>query len=97
MEKKAVWSEMEAFGQFKGRKGRGSSLVLKNGNRRPKAEIAGVEGRDLGLGASTWRSGSGHVAVEDADLVQLIFDELEDVIGCYPRLWRGSFLRFELT
>jgi hypothetical protein len=53
VEKKAVWSEMEAFGQFKGRKGRGSSLVLKNGNRRPKAEIAGVEGRDLVLGAST--------------------------------------------
>lgn len=53
MEKKAVRSEMEAFGQFKGRKRRGSSLVLKNGNRRPKAEIAGVKGRDLSLGAST--------------------------------------------
>jgi hypothetical protein len=38
-ERKAV----EFFGRFKGKKRRGSSCgnVLKNGNRRPKAEVAG--------------------------------------------------------
>lgn len=87
MEKKAVRSEMEAFGQFKGRKRRGSSLVLKK-KWKPKAEGRNRRRKRTGLKpwGLDWRSGSGHVAVEDADLVQLIVGELKDVIGCYPRL-----------